>query len=180
MVVDQRKACGGNRFHSFPGDEGAMTFVECAELRSFFLLYTCKSACYMHTPYRATLLTGHTSVSDGNTAHASCSRDLRAKRPSRRFQIPSPPIHIRNTVRARGSRAGSFACVLLVARRVTAQSPRLSPAVLLGSHDVQIFLPGSRYVFDSAMQGKKRLESNCYLLLRLVYIVSSDCPFKGR
>ena len=55
-----------------------------------------------------------------------------------------------------------------------------SPAVLLGSHDVQIFLQGSRYVFDSAMQGKQRLESNRCLLLRLVYIVSSDCPFERR
>lgn len=46
------KACAGNRFPSFPNDEIAMTFVECADRRSLFPLYTCESACYMHTPYR--------------------------------------------------------------------------------------------------------------------------------
>jgi len=50
--------------------------------------------------------------------------------------------------------------------------------VSLGCH--QFFLQGSRYVFDSAMQGKKRLQANSCLLFRLVAIVSTDRVFQAR
>ena len=79
--AEQRKVCDGNRFHSFPCDEVVMTFVECAELRSLFTLYTSKSACYMHTPYR---VAGYMSTLN---EYRTCLNELAAATPRKKAAL---------------------------------------------------------------------------------------------
>jgi hypothetical protein len=79
--ADRRKICAGNRFHPFPCDEVVMTFVEEAELRSFFALYTGEPACYIHTPYRATC---HMSTLN---EYRSCLNELAAATPRKKAAL---------------------------------------------------------------------------------------------
>lgn len=79
--VDGSKVCADNRFPLSSNDELVMTFVEYAELRSFFSLYTSESACYMHTPYRATC---HMSTPN---QYRTCLNELAAATPRKKAAL---------------------------------------------------------------------------------------------
>ena len=79
--VDGSKVCADNRFPLSSNDELVMTFVEYAELRSFFSLYTSESACYMHTPYRATC---HMSTPN---LYRTCLNELAAATPRKKAAL---------------------------------------------------------------------------------------------